>query len=330
MKKLFRVPFLCLMVLSMLVAMPFLWREMGLLDAFTPQSMAADPVPTVIDPELTLSQADPVPGEEPPAADPSPQDPALSSPSQTEPDPSDTSSGKEPPSQPEPSETSEPSQPSGEGTGHVPDPTNPRSIEAENDQPVHRKPPENPFENALFIGDSRTVGIAKYSGITEADFFATTGMDVYSVFTHESTTGSWEKGTLLENVLREKQYDRIYIMLGINELGYNFKHTVETYSSVLDRLRQLQPDAVLIVEANLQVSKTRSETDKVINRDTIQRMNEAQAGFADDETVFYMDVNPLFCDEEGYLDASLSFDGTHPYGKYYARWAEWLKENTPA
>ena len=224
-------------------------------------------------------------------------------------------------------------QPAPSENGHVPDPTNSRDIESEIDQPIHHKPPEkpeNPFANALFIGDSRTVGIAKYSGITEADFFATTGMDVYSVFTHEAITGTWEKGTLLEDVLQAKQYDRIYIMLGINELGYNFKHTVETYQSVLDRLRELQPEAYLIIEANLQVSKKRSDTDKVINRDTIQRMNEAQSALADGETIFYIDVNPLFCDEDGYLDASLSVDGTHPYGKYYALWADWLKENTPA
>ena len=29
---------------------------------------------------------------------------------------------------------------------------------------------ENPFEGALFIGDSRTVGIGKYAGITESDY----------------------------------------------------------------------------------------------------------------------------------------------------------------
>lgn len=321
MKKLIHYPFLCILVISMIAGMPFLWQQMGLLDRFSPAEsiVADDPIPQIAPPP-TLS------AEEPPASsaevrmDSAPQPgPSEPVPEVAEPLPDQPISDNPELSEDGPLAAGE--EPSAPAESHDNGPE-------ESPQPPEK--PENPFENALFIGDSRTVGIAKYSGITEADFFATTGMDVYSVFKNESTTGSWEKGTLLEDVLTEKQYDRIYIMLGINELGYNFNHTVETYEALLNRLRELQPDAYLIIEANLQVSKKRSDTDKVINKATIDRMNEAQAAFADGKTVFYVDVNPLFCTEDGTLDDTLSFDGTHPYGKYYAMWADWLRENTPA
>ena len=36
-----------------------------------------------------------------------------------------------------------------------------------------------PMNDALFIGDSRTVGLMEYSGISEADFFCSVGMSVF-------------------------------------------------------------------------------------------------------------------------------------------------------
>lgn len=38
------------------------------------------------------------------------------------------------------------------------------------------------FDDALFIGDSRTVGISEYGDLNNATFFANTGMSVYNVF----------------------------------------------------------------------------------------------------------------------------------------------------
>ena len=201
--------------------------------------------------------------------------------------------------------------------------------DAEPDAPKAPLPPENPFENALFIGDSRTVGICKYSGITEADFFASTGMSVYDVFKEQLEVGG-QKARSLETLLRDQQYDRIYLMLGINELGYNFDKTVKTYGGVVDKLRELQPGAYIHIQANLHVTKEKSDGDKLYNNTNINRLNEAISALADGETVFYLDVNPTFDDENGCLAADLTWDGVHLLGKYYSSWADWLRENTPA
>lgn len=302
MKKLLRYPFLTLLVFTVAVASPFLWKEMGLLDAVKAIYLPAaeDFTPQIAD----LSSPDPLPNapsiEEAPAS----SDPVESDPEQNQTPAEADLPLPEPPPAPDPDPEPAP-------------------------QPDPPAKSENPFENALFIGDSRTVGIAKYSGITEADFFCTTGMDVYTVRQKESSIGAWEKGTLLEDVLTGHQYDRIFIMLGINELGYNLEGTSGVYGDLLNWIRGLQPDAYLIVQANLHVGKKRSDTDKVINNPRIVQLNDYLAAYADGSTVFYLDVNPIFCDEEGNLIAAYTFDDTHPYGKYYALWADWLRENTP-
>ena len=294
MKKILNAPFLLALLLTMLVAAPFVWKEMGLFPSPTGQQAEQEP-PAPQQPEQLLPEQpelrDP---PEDPISPPAPQTPA-------EPQPPEPAFPEPVPDQPE-----EPEEPSA---------------------PVK---PEDPFTNALFIGDSRTVGIAEYSGITEADFFAFTGMSVYSALKKESSVGSWKKGTLLADALQSQQYDRVYLMLGVNELGYNFQKTVERYGELVQQIRDLQPDAYMILEASLHVTKKRSDTDATFNNSNIDRMNQAQAAYADGEHIFFIDVNPVFDDETGALNQDYTFDNTHPYGKYYSKWADWLRENTPA
>lgn len=179
------------------------------------------------------------------------------------------------------------------------------------------------FDDALFIGDSRTVGIFEYGTIKGADFFCNTGMSVYNVRKAEVSIPSMGKISLTE-LLDSKSYGKIYIMLGINELGYNFKQTVRKYGELVDDIRAVQPDADIYIQANLHVTKKRSDSDKTFNNAAINRFNTAIAGFADNDTIFYIDVNELFDDENGNLDKAYSSDNTHPLAKYYAEWSNWL------
>lgn len=54
--------------------------------------------------------------------------------------------------------------------------------------------------------------------------------------------------------------------------------------------------------------------------------NEEIAQLAGDQGAGYLDVNPLFDDENGCLNEDYSADDTHPYGKYYLQWGEWIYE----
>ena len=82
------------------------------------------------------------------------------------------------------------------------------------------------MDDALFIGDSRTVGLMEYAGIDGADYFCTVGMSVYNIHKKPVSVPNVGKVTLTE-LLNSKKYGKIYIMLGINEVGYKFSSTVE-------------------------------------------------------------------------------------------------------
>lgn len=180
---------------------------------------------------------------------------------------------------------------------------------------------------SLFIGDSRTVGLSEYSGLEGADFFATVGMSVYNI--HKKPVSVPNVGKLyLSELLSVKKYGKIYLMLGINEMGYDFDNTVAEYRALLDFIRDKQPEAVVFVQANLHVTKSRSESDSVINNAAINSFNNAVSKFADGKNIFYLDANILFDDEEGNLSADKSQDNAHIYAKYYTDWGRWIMEQT--
>ena len=183
------------------------------------------------------------------------------------------------------------------------------------------------MDDALFIGDSRTVGLMEYAGIDGADFFCTVGMSVYNIHKKPVSVPNVGKVTLTE-LLNSKKYGKIYIMLGINEVGYKFSSTVEKYSELIEFVKGKQSDAVIFIQANLHVTKSRSDSDKVVNNTAINGLNAELAKLADGKSKFYLDANILFDDKTGALSSDKSEDSTHLYAKYYSEWGKWIIRQT--
>ena len=165
------------------------------------------------------------------------------------------------------------------------------------------------FGNVLFIGDSRTVGLKEYANL-----------DAVNVPGKGSVT--------LENLLLANQYDKIYIMLGINEIGYNLDKVIEKFGQALDTLQSYQPSTTIYIQANLMIQKSRSDRDAVYNNANMQYLNDHMASFADGEKRIFIDVNPLFSDGAGNLAPEYAYDDFHLIGAYYAVWADWIYETT--
>lgn len=182
------------------------------------------------------------------------------------------------------------------------------------------------FDDALFIGDSRTVGLYEYGGLGNAEVFAHSGMSIYKVFNEEFELQSGEM-TTLETALQTKKFGKVYIMLGINELGYDFAQTVERFSEAINLIRQLQPEALIFIQANLHITNKKSEESDLFNNTNINHFNQAVGELADGKQIFYLDVNPLYDDEEGGLSEEFTTDHAHILGKHYVEWVDFILQN---
>lgn len=183
------------------------------------------------------------------------------------------------------------------------------------------------FTDALFIGDSRTVGIAEYGTIKNATYFANTGMSVYNIWSQKIDISSIGKVSL-EELLDKKNFGKVYIMLGINEIGYNMSQTAKKYQELVKYVNTKQPKAIIYLQANLHVTKEKSDSDKSINNTRINKLNSAISKMSNNKNIFYLDVNSIFDDSSGNLRADYTSDKVHIYGKYYKQWTEWIRKNT--
>lgn len=183
---------------------------------------------------------------------------------------------------------------------------------------------ESYFDDALFIGDSRTVGLRDYTDLSEhADFYCETSLTIYKVM-EENFKG---QGTI-EEALANRDYGRIYLMVGINELGRGTTEDfMEQYTEVVDTIHQLEPEAKIFIQGIMRVSGEKNSSDAIFNNNNINARNNAIATLADNKQFFYIDVNEAVCDEEGNLNAEYTFDQIHLLGVYNDLWKQFLMEH---
>lgn len=188
------------------------------------------------------------------------------------------------------------------------------------------------FSDALFIGDSRTVGLCEYGSFKEnAAFLAKESVNVYNVLDKElwftdHDGEAWDY--TVEEALDYKQYGKIYVALGVNELGIGTTYMYyEKYRELLELIREYQPDALIYIQAIMHVSEKKSSTDSCRNNTVICQRNYAISTLANGRDIFYIDMNPYVCNANGDLIEDLSGDGIHLKASAYERWDRSLLEN---
>lgn len=176
------------------------------------------------------------------------------------------------------------------------------------------------FDDAVFIGDSHTEGFCDYAGVPNATYYFKRGLSVWTVMEKAVAEGK----QTIPQVLSQRRFGKIYLLLGINEIGSG---TVESfaaqYAAVVAQLRELQPDALIYIQAIFHTSQSKSST-SIYNNERINERNAALARLADGVHVVFLDCNEVFDDETGALKAEYTGDGVHVMAPYYALWRDFL------
>lgn len=193
------------------------------------------------------------------------------------------------------------------------------------------QPPQNVFQkvdksylnDALFIGDSRTLGLMEYGGVSQASYFADSGMTVFDLEKTTVPVAGYGK-TDIRSLLKQKKFGKIYFMMGINEAGYPWKTLEKKYKETVAMIRDMQPDAHIFLCANLMMTEEKSGQSKAINNKVICKINAMIEKLASKNEMYYIDVNEIFTDKKGNLSETYSNDGVHVFGKYYRDWMDWI------
>lgn len=195
------------------------------------------------------------------------------------------------------------------------------AAEHPDEKDVHRF---DAFEGALFIGDSRTEGMKFYSGVQNADFFSGKSMNVDKVL-KGATVNVGGAETSLQDLLKKNEYKKVYICLGINELGWTSKDSfTQSYGTLIDQVKEAQPDAKVFVELLFPVSAKKSSSDKVFNNTNIKACNDRLTKLAEEKDVEVLDPSPPLVDTTGALKMEATSDGVHINSDYCVKWAVYL------
>lgn len=185
---------------------------------------------------------------------------------------------------------------------------------------------ENWFDDVLFIGDSRTVGLRDYARLGKADYFCSIGMTVFDALELSLSDQNFEETKLVE-LLQSRHYNKIYICLGLNECGYPYDLLMEGYGTLVKTVQKYQPNAVVILQAMITVSRKKASSEWYFSLENLNKVNKGISELANGSTILYIDANERYADEEGYLPSDLTADGCHFDKAGYRDWAQWIYEN---
>ena len=183
-------------------------------------------------------------------------------------------------------------------------------------------------ETVAFIGNSRTQGFIMYNGLTKVQDYTYIGLMVDTAMTKEFVkTGNGEKITLLQD-MRNKDIKKVYIMLGINELGWSYPSVFKLkYEELIDEIRKVKPDCDIYVQSIIPVTKSKDQSDKIFNNANVKKFNKLIKEVANEKNVKYLDVQSVLVNSEGYLPEDASTDGIHIGKRYCEKWLNYLKNN---
>lgn len=188
------------------------------------------------------------------------------------------------------------------------------------------------FDNTVFLGDSRTEGLQLFSGLTHGDFLWTRGMSVfhaddndYRLFTVDG------KQVTLIGALSGKSYEAVYVMLGINDLGYNAAAYESALAILIDKIIAAQPNAVVYLQTLPPVNDAvvqQNGLSSYNNNSNVNQFNEAIARIAEEKQVVLLDTASAYRGSDGQLPADMTIDGVHFAYDGYVKWADFLRCHT--
>ena len=198
-------------------------------------------------------------------------------------------------------------------------------------EPVPESDPvdDSYFDDAAFVGDSRTDGFRLYSGLDRGLYFCVTGETVASAVELENWKTESGKKISLADAVAAADCGKIYLMLGVNELGWNGTDIFREHAeALLQRLRADHPDAELIVQSLLPVTAAQDAKGTYVNNGRILAYNQVWMELAEEYGCAYVNIAEAVTGEDGCLPEEMSFDGVHLNRAGCRVWLDYLRTHS--
>lgn len=210
-------------------------------------------------------------------------------------------------------------------------PPPPAAVEYDYSQPV----PEGDqlgddwFDDSAIIGHSLMEGFEGFAGIdSNIHYFTATGLSAAGAKTYSKfDLPNGGKGTLKKG-MGQKQFSKVYIMLGTNEISITKERYKENMQALLDIVRETQGDDIPIYILNATPTTKKKSDSTPFNLKNITKLNEAAAELCEEQKCYLVDLYSCFADKDGYLPSKNSTDGVHITASQYKVMANYILSHT--
>lgn len=200
-------------------------------------------------------------------------------------------------------------------------------------QPELRQPrllylaPEEWFDDALLLGNSHCGGLSMYGEIERADVCFSYGGSIFSGL-DTLCRDRHERSFTMRSLLTEKQYKKIILIYGTNEMGYDIYYLRPHFEAFLDRVAELQPEARFWLctapPVDPELAEDGIDDVEIFTVENCRAVNDMIRSIAEERGYGLLDVFGLFADEEGVLPREDTGDGIHLTREGYRTWGKWL------
>lgn len=207
---------------------------------------------------------------------------------------------------------------------------------------VHRVPkyydygkpaPESPvsadfFDDALIVGDTRLVQLLPTYGVGSfRKILYGTAINVSNALEYDSVNSDGDAETLA-SALGSGTYGKIYICLGLNELGWSYPDVFESdYDTLIQDVRRLEPGASIYLMYIVPVLESEFDNE-YINNTRIKQYNEMILSLALKHSVYCIDCYTGMADAAGSLAASYTSNGFYINEDGARAWWNYISSHT--
>ena len=169
---------------------------------------------------------------------------------------------------------------------------------------------KNQPKSVVFAGDSITEGLKTYHQLEKIKtpgkkrVIAHRGLGTLSF----QTNGVFGGKTAVDKII-DYQPDRLYLMLGMNEVSYrNQKDMLKNYAEILQQIQEESPKTEIVLVSVAPVTRNVTKTNKGFHN--IAKWNRNVKKLAKEYQCYYMDCTNTLADSKGYLKYN-GGDGIH-------------------
>lgn len=121
----------------------------------------------------------------------------------------------------------------------------------------------------------------------------------------------------------------IFLLIGINDLSRKLPYDViiRNYRRIIAKIKTGTPKTTLYIQSVLPLNSSMTTAPYLQGRNPMQmELNRMIKELCAEEKLTYVDLHPLFEDENKELKKELSIDGIHLKASAYIMWVEYLKK----